>query len=154
MKLLVWLGEWLLGQVMSEQEPRGDMYLPVYLLSMSLVLVVCGIAAAVYALAKMSIVASVIALALLALGVAAFLCWKNQKILMLPNDTFEYTTFLGNKRIYRFEDIQGVQWHNDSSTLLVGEEKVHIEAMAVLSDRLIKRIDAKLQQLNQENQQV
>ena len=63
---------------------------------------------------------------------------------MLPNDSFEYTTFLGKKSVYRFTEIKGLRRNNDSMTLLVGEKKVHIESVAILSAALVDRINRAL----------
>ncbi len=143
-RLLVKLGEWILGKGMSE--PRADMYLPVKLLAMALVLLVGGVAFAVAAVIWMHLWVGVGAIFALVLGAVALLCWKNQTIVMLLNDCFEYTTFLGNKRIYRFRDIRQLRRNSDSITLFVGAGKVHIESMAILSDRLIQRISQALEE--------
>lgn len=84
-------------------------------------------------------------LALAALGVAAFLCWRNQTIKMLSDDYFEYTTFLGKKTVYRFSDIKWIRKNNDSMTLFVADRKVHIEASAKMIARLIDRINRQLE---------
>ena len=84
----------------------------------------------------------------IALGVLALLCWKNQSIVVLSDSTFEYTTFLGNKKLYCFQDITGFKKNGDSTTLFVGSEKVHIESCAVLSEKLIERINKQLQTLD------
>ena len=75
------------------------------------------------------------------LAVAAVLCWRNQTIQILDEETFEYTTFLGNKKVYSFSEIRSVRKNSDSATLFVGDGKVHIEAMAIMSDRLTEKLD-------------
>lgn len=147
-KLLVKLGEIILGKSFSDEEPRADMYLPIWLLAFSIVLFVFGVAAGVYAILMLSLGATIGALIGIALGVLALLCWKNQSIVVLSDSTFEYTTFLGNKKLYRFQDITGFKKNGDSTTLFVGSEKVHIESCAVLSEKLIERIDKQLQTLD------
>ena len=82
----------------------------------------------------------------MALGIAAFLCWKNQKIRMLSNDKFEYTTWLGHSYEYYFRDITDLRVNQDSMTLFVGQKKIHIESMAVLSERLANRINQSLEE--------
>ena len=79
---------------------------------------------------------------------AAILCWKNQTIRILPNDAFEYSTFLGNKTVYRFSEIKGIRINLDSATLLVADGKVHIESIAIVTDRLEKRINNRLEERN------
>lgn len=61
LKLIVKLGELILGKAYSEDEPRADMYLPIRLLSFALVLFVGGIAVGVYAVIALSIAAAVAA---------------------------------------------------------------------------------------------
>ena len=75
------------------------------------------------------------------LSAAAVLCWKNQTIVILDGDTFEYTTFLGKKIVYRFSEIESLRRNSDSFTLYVGGGKVHIESMAIMSDRLTDKIN-------------
>lgn len=147
LKLLVKLGALILGREYSNDEPRADMYLPVWILAFAVILFVLGIGVGIYAVVAFSVAAFVGALCSLVLGAAALLCWKNQTIRMLPNDAFEYTTFLGNKKVYRFSQIKGLRRNRDSLTLLVGEGKVHIEASAILTERLVQRIDQALMQV-------
>ena len=78
------------------------------------------------------------------LGVAATLCWKNQTIRIIDEDTFEYSTFLGKKIRYRFAEIKELRVNQDSMTLFVGNGKVHIEAMVVISQELMDKIDTAL----------
>ena len=88
------------------------------------------------------------AVACIAFGVAALLCWRNQSIHIISDEKFTYTTMFGNTRTYSFSDIQGLRRNQDSLTLFVAGEKVHIESMAVLSERLIERINTVLAQIN------
>ena len=84
----------------------------------------------------------------IALGTIALLCWKNQTIHVLSDERFTYTTMFGKTKTYAFSDIQGLRRNQDSLTLFVANEKVHIESMAVLSDRLIERINQELKKTN------
>jgi hypothetical protein len=52
----------------------------------------------------------------------------------------------GNTRTYNFCDIKGLLRNQDSMTMLVGNDKVHIESMAVLSERLVDSINKALEQ--------
>ena len=54
----------------------------------------------------------------------------------------------GKTRTYSFSDIQGLRRNQDSLTLFVTNEKVHIESMAILSERLVERIDNALAKIN------
>ena len=98
------------GTTLVDDEPRADMFLPAWLFVMGLLLCIFGtIVGIVFAVLQISTLMIALAVVMVLLGVAAFLCWKNQTIRMLPNDTFEYSTFLGNKIIYRFSDIKGLK---------------------------------------------
>ncbi|MDD6212299.1 MAG: hypothetical protein PUB22_04050 [Clostridiales bacterium] len=143
-KLLVKLGELILGEVYPDEEPRADMYLPIWLLAFALLLLAGGAAVAVLAIVFLSVPAAIVALASLILGTTALLCWKNQKVLMLSDDSFEYTTFLGNKKVYRFSEIVDLKVGIDSMTLLMENGKVHIESSAIITERLVDRINKEL----------
>lgn len=147
MKLLVRIVTQILGMRDTGDEPRADMYLPDRMLAIAIVFVLAGIGCAVMSFAgpnPLWMIAG--AVLLIGLGIGAVLCWKNQTINMITSGTFEYTTFLGNTRTYRFADITGLRRNNDSLTLFVGKEKIHIESMAVLSDRLVAAINSALEQ--------
>lgn len=150
LRILVKLGELILGEAYSEDEPRADMFLPIWLLAFAIIMIVAGIAVGIYAAVEFSIGAVVGAVACLGLGIMALLCWKNQSIVVLSDERFEYTTFLGNKKEYRFQDITNLRQNNDSMTLFVGNEKVHIESCALLTDKLIELINAQLEKLQSE----
>ena len=147
LKLLVKLIEKLLGMADRGDGPRADMYLPDKLLAMALVFLAGGTACAIYAVVKFAIWAVVCAILGIVLGIFAVLCWKNQTIHVISDTQFTYTTMFGNTRTYSFSDIQGLRKNQDSMTLLVAYEKIHIESMAVLSERLVSRINQALKQL-------
>ncbi len=146
-KLLVWLGQLILGKAFSDDEPRADMYMPVWLLAFSLLLLVAGVALSIYAIVSLFFGVVLAAVFCLLFGAAAFLCWKNQTIRMLSDDVFVYTTFLGNEKTYRFSQIKGLKRNNDSMTLFVGDGKVHIESSACITSRLAARINRQLEEL-------
>ena len=137
------------GTTLVDDEPRADMFLPAWLFVMGLLLCMFGtIVATVFVVLQISFLIIVLAVTMVLLGVAALLCWKNQTIRMLPNDTFEYSTFLGNKTVYRFSDIKGLKKNTDSITLFVADGKVHIESIAIVTDRLSDRINKQFEALN------
>lgn len=146
-RLLVKLGELILGKAFGDQEHRADMYLPVKVLALGLVLLVGAVILGVVAVVLQSLPAAAGAVIALPLGLFALLCWKNQTIQMLPNDAFEYTTLFGNKKMYRFSDVKALRRNSDSMTLFVGEGRVHIESCAILSDRLVDRINKQLESI-------
>ena len=147
LKLLVKLIEKLLGMADRGDGPRADMYLPDKLLAMALVFLAGGTACAIYAVVKFAFWAVVCAVLGIVLGIFAVLCWKNQTIHVISDTQFTYTTMFGNTRTYSFSDIQGLRKNQDSMTLLVAYEKIHIESMAVLSERLVSRINQALKRL-------
>ena len=46
-----------------------------------------------------TLVGLVLCICFIPLGIAAILCWRNQTIVILTPYTFQYTTFLGRKRV-------------------------------------------------------
>ena len=144
LKILLKIVEKIFGVTIDDDRPRADMYLPVRLLAMSLVFLAVGIACGIYAVVKLALWWGVGAAAGIALGVFALLCWRNQAIRIVSDDQFTYTTMFGNTRTYAFSDIQGLRRNQDSMTLLVAGQKVHIESMAVISDRLANAINIAL----------
>lgn len=132
----------LFGSLFKADE-ESDMHLPDWILGFGLVLT---IAAVIVAVAGAGAVKSLlIGGALLAGGILAMLCYRNQKIFVTSDEAFEYRTFTGNRRSYRFDEIEKLVRNRDSLTLFVRGEKVHIESSAVLSDRLVKLIQDQLQ---------
>ena len=147
LKILVKIVEKLLGMTDSGDEPRADMFLPDRLLAMSIVFLAGGIVSIV--LAFTNSVAWVLGIVIcFAFGIAALLCWKNQSIHIISDEQFTYTTMFGSTRTYSFSDIQGLRRNQDSLTLFVAGEKVHIESMAILSERLVENINHALAKRN------
>jgi hypothetical protein len=144
LKILVKIVEKILGMTDSGDAPRADMFLPARLLAMALVLLAAGVALAVFTIISFSAGATVAAVICIVLGIFALLCWKNQCIHVISEEQFTYTTMFGNTRTYSFADIQGLRRNQDSLTLFVAGEKVHIESMAVLSQRLVDLINRAL----------
>lgn len=154
LKILVKIIEKILGVTYSSGELRADMFLPDRLLAMALVFLAGGSACIAFAIYQFAVWAVICAVLGIVLGVFALLCWKNQTIHVISEEQFTYTTMFGNTRTYAFSDIQGLRRNQDSLTLLVANKKVHIEAMAIISDRLIERINRALEQANQQKKQI
>ncbi len=147
LKILLRLIEKILGVEYNEGEPRADMYLPDRLLIMGLIFLVMGVGCAVYIIFDFIVWVMIAAVVLLELGVFAILCWKNQTIRMISDDEFIYTTMLGNSYTYSFSQIQGLVQNQDSLTLFVAGKRVHIESMAVMTQRLVDRVNMELERL-------
>ena len=144
-KLLVKLIEKLLGVADDGEGPRADVFLPDKLLAMSLVFILVGIGCGVYAAFNFAVWA-VIGCALgFILGIFAMLSWKNQRIYVISEEQFTYTTMFGRTHTYSFSDIQGFRKNNDSLTIFVAGKKVHIESMALISERFITLVDKALE---------
>ena len=154
LKLIVKLGEWLLGASYPDDQPRADMYLPVKILAMSLMLLVFGLGLGILAVIRQSLAATVIAILFLPMGVVAFLCWRNQGIMMLSNEVFVYRTFLGKEKVYTFRKIRGIVHHRDSKTLYVGNDKIHLESSAIVSKELAARINQELNKRREERREM
>lgn len=147
LRIIVKAVEKLFGMAEISEGHRADMYMPDRLLAMSIVFFAGGLASIV--LAIINSVNWVIGIVIgLILGAAALLCWKNQSIRIISDEQFTYTTMFGNTRTYYFSDIKDLRRNQDSMTLFVADDKVHIESMAVLSDRLIDRINTQLEKLS------
>lgn len=121
-------------------EPRADMFLPRWLMMFGVVL---GLGAVGFLVAFLFLLYLGLLVGMVicgAISVLALMCWNNQKIVILDEERFEYTTFTGRKKVYRFSDIKALKENNDSSTLFVGDDKIHIESAAIISDRLVEKI--------------
>lgn len=146
LKILVKIVEKFLGAAYADDTPRADMYLPERLLAMSLVFLAGGSALCLLFALTRTLWMILAGIGGIVLGVVELLCWKNQSIRVISDEEFEYTTFLGKNHRYAFRDITALRKNQDSLTLFVGKNKVHIESMAVLSERLVDRINQALAQ--------
>ncbi|MBQ8554303.1 MAG: hypothetical protein IJ438_00380 [Clostridia bacterium] len=131
----------------------ADMYLPGRLVAMGAAIMAAGIGAAIAAATrpadKYTVLLYIGGATLVVLGMAALLCWKNQKVYIISDTEFTYTTFLGHTFTYRFDEIEGLKRSRDSMKLILKYGKVHIESMAVLSERFQAKIVEALQQKSQ-----
>lgn len=136
--------------VTGKKGREADMYLPGRLAAMGVTLLVAGVGlpiiGGVRTADKYTALFYIGGAALVLFGVVALMCWKNQKVHIISDESFTYTTFLGRTEIYRFDEIVGLKRNSDSMTLLLKYGKVHIESMAVLSDRFRELIIQSLQQ--------
>ena len=63
---------------------------------------------------------------------------------MLSDDTFEFTTSFGRKKLYHFSDITDLKKDRDSRILCVAHEKIFIKDLAFVSDRFEARVQQAL----------
>lgn len=101
---------------------------------------VCAVAATIIAFVIGNMAILLCDIPFLLIFVAAYLCWKNQKIRILDDLTFEYSTMFGNRKTYAFSQITQVKQNPDSYTVFADGDKIHIEACAVLSERLADKL--------------
>ena len=146
LKFLVKLIEKIFGIAIGDDQPRADMFLPDRLLAISLVLLAGGGACVIITILNFAIWVLACAVFGIVFGIFAFLCWRNQSIHVISDEQFTYTTMFGNTRTYSFSDIQGIRQNNDSLTLFVDNQKIHIESMAIISERLVILINNVLKQ--------
>lgn len=146
LKVFVYLVEKLLRVQRGGDVPTADMYLPLWLLAFSIALAAVAVVGTILFVFTCNIVWIMIAIVGLLFSIGAALCWRNQSIVIIDDDTFCYTTFLGNKKTYMFKDIRALRKNRDSLTLFVGTGKVHIESAAIVSRRLADKINSVLEE--------
>lgn len=132
----------------DEKARSADMHLPERMLGLSLSSLLAVFLLVARYIYVEEIVYLILAAVFLFIFVGILLCYRNQRIYVLSDEEFLYSTFLGNKHTYKFSDIEMIKGHKDSMTMYVhkGEKlcKVHIEASAVLSKRLADLINKSL----------
>ena len=132
----------------NDNTPRADVYISSFLLVFSLFLILIGIGLAIALIFYFNIWIIVAGICFILFGILAFICWRNQTIKVISEDKFEYTTFWGNSYEYRFNDITAVKHNTDSTTIFVGKKKVHIESIAVVSDRFSNLLNKVIKEKN------
>ena len=122
---------------------KKDVYLPIAPLVLAIFLFACtaGCIVGCFLVSCYFLIPAVITLAV---GLAAFLSWRNQWIVIENNDEFTYSTMFGTKHRYKFSDIREIKQNTDSQTLILKNGKVHIETMAIVSDRFYEMISEHL----------
>ena len=120
-----------------------DLYLPIPLLCLGVFLLVAAAVCLAFVFIT-SVYFLIGVIGCLLLGISAILCWKNQSITMTGDNTFTYKTMFGREKRYSFNEIKEIKQNSDSYTLIMEDGKVHIEKMAVMSDRLAQALNAVL----------
>ena len=144
LKLLVLLSEKILGASAKDDAPRADMCLNERVLSLGLVLPVAGIAMGIAYVFTQNLALLIMAPLCIILGIGALMSWKNQTIRIVSDEEFDYTTMFGKTHRYAFADITGLKKNQDSMTLFVGQNKVHIESNAIMTKQLVDKINEAL----------
>lgn len=138
----------ILMRKVMKPENNKDMWIPKYVLWAGIGSAVFGIfQLLVYLLAgrgEDSTGNLVLSIPFLLAALYLIACWKNQYIVMIDQNTFQYSTIFGRKKEYRFADICRVKKSLDSWTLLIkgpnGSGQVRIESCAEFSPRLHDRL--------------
>ena len=120
----------------DEEAERADMHLSNHALGLALAAIL-----AVFLLIARYISTDqwfnlIFAAAFLLAAIGILLCYKNQRIYVISDEEFVYSTMFGRRKNYRFDQITAIRKNRDSLTLFVGDGKVHIESSAVMSERL------------------
>ena len=144
-KKLASLIEKMLG--VDEEADRADMHLPVKLPAFGLALILAGLVLLVLFIVSGALPILIFAIIAVLIAPFTFLCYKFQRIYIISDDEFEYTTFWGKKTVYRFSDIYAIKLGSDSQTLLLRNGKVHIESMAIISDELKEKFNTELDRI-------
>lgn len=120
----------------NDEDKNADMHLPAKVPYFGVAMIFAGLliaAVSIFSLAFLLLAFSAIAFLISAY---ALLCYKNQRIHVLSETEFQYTTFLGKKKIYKFEDIVSIKFNPDSHTLVMKKGRILIESSAHISERL------------------
>ncbi len=111
-----------------------DVYLPGWVLGLGIFLLLVAVGCIVlgFLVSLYALIGTVICLGL---GIAAVLCWKNQWIQVVNDREFLYSTMFGRQSRHSFSEIRDLKLNTDSMSLILDDQKVHVEACAVVSDR-------------------
>lgn len=121
---------------MKREKDEADMHLPGMVFGLGIFLAASAAAITVFAIV-FGYYAAAAADILLPLAAAAFLCYNNQKIWVVNDKIFEYSTMFGKRKRYEFDRIDKIVQNTDSFTVFAEGDRIHIESMAVCSRRLI-----------------
>ena len=127
-----------------KKAPRADMFLPDFIMYLGFFFDVAAVAFFVAMFTTQIWWLIIGALLCEGIGIAAWLCWKNQTVRIIDGERFEYTTFLGKTTVYRFSDIKELRVNQDSLTLILTNGKVHIESIVCMSETLLNKIETSI----------
>lgn len=136
----------LLG--VDKEAEKADMHLPVKVAAFGLALILGGFVLSAAFIFTKEIYLLVFGIICFGLAPFTLLCYKNQRIFVISDEEFEYSTMFGRKTVYKFADIKSLRANQDSMTLFVADGKVHIESSAILSQRFMDLINTSLEEKN------
>ena len=111
-----------------------DVYLPGWVLGLGIFLLIAAVGCAVLSF-TVSLYLLIGVVICLGLGAAAIFCWKNQWIQVVSDREFIYSTMFGRQSRHSFSEIKDLKLNSDSISLILEDQKLHIESAAVVSDR-------------------
>lgn len=123
-----------------------DMYLPVWVCCIGVLFLVAALVCLTFVFTTSAnfLIGFVVCFGL---GISAILCWKNQWIMMLDDNTFIYSTMFGRQKQHQFLEIRELKQNSDSLTLVLENGKVHIESCAIMSKRFVNAVDSILEKM-------
>ena len=133
---------------LPEGKQRGDMCKPSFYIVLGVFSIVLGcVGGIVMFAAKAPVWIGLLMLLMIPMGINVLLEWKNRGILMLPGDRFAYTTTFGRKQIYSFSQISQISRALGGMKLCVGAQRIDIDFDAMVTERLIKRLEQRQTEL-------
>ena len=132
-----------LKSLIFTDKPWADMCLSSAFLILDLILLFSSTAFTVYAIVKNAVLL-LLSVPFVCFFVYGVFSWNNRVIRMLSDDTFEFTTSFGRKKLYHFSDITDLKKDRDSRILCVAHEKIFIKDLAFVSDRFEARVQQAL----------
>lgn len=115
-------------------QAKKDVYLPGWVLGLGVFLLLAAAGCVILSF-RVSLYALIGTVLCLGLGIAAILCWKNQWLEIVSDQEFIYSTMFGRQSRHSFLEIRDLKLNTDSMSLILEDQKVHVEACAVVSDR-------------------
>lgn len=137
----------------DEKEKKADMHLPIRVATFGAAMAFCGIFLVILAIIASAAAMMFLAILSILIAVFAFLSYKFQRIHILSDEEFEYSTFFGKKKIYKFEHVRAVRVNADSRTLIFSNGRINIESNAILSERLRLLFNKELARIQRENEE-
>ena len=135
----------------DEEDKNADMQHPGRVAVFGVAMTFCGLFLAIIALASGALSMLFFAIFSFLVATLAFLCYKFQRIFVLSDTEFQYTTFYGKRKIYKFEHIRAIRSNSDSHVLILVDGRINIEPNTVMSERLRELFNNELARVYKEN---
>ena len=133
---------------LPEGKQRGDMCKPSSYIVLGIFSIVLGcVGGIVMFAAKSPVWIGLLMLLMIPMGIIVLLEWKNRGILMLPGDRFAYTNTFGRTQIYSFSQITQIGRGLGGMKLRIGAQRIDIDFDAMVTERLIKRLEQRQTEL-------